>query len=68
MERHLQSSQQDSTGYGHADLVVVMRLLLVICNNPISLLEDQDEVWSNIHVFLDPVCPARGKKYEIQLK
>lgn len=39
-----------------------MRLFLVIWQNPISLLEDEDEVWSNIQVVLDPICPARERK------
>lgn len=59
LSMYLQCSKQDTTGNGNTDFIVVVGLLFAIWKLPIYLLENEDQIWSSVQVFFDPICSAK---------
>lgn len=60
---YLQCSQQDATGNGHTDLVVVVDLFLPVYRKTMDLFENEDQNRSGVQVLLNPVG-SLGKEYK----
>lgn len=59
---YVQGRQEDATGDGNADLVVVVDLPFAICSKTIYLFENENQNRSCVQVFFNPIGSEGGKK------